>query len=586
MTETHDDLTQYRQRREREMSSLYATARSLTALGELDEVLTSIVRHAHELIGTDFTYLSVFDDEGNLTLKASEGTISSAFKSARVPANTGIGARVVESGSAQWVSNYVDDVALHHDEAFDSVVMTEGLKALLGVPLLVNARVIGILYAADRTERPFEPDEVALLSAFADHAAIALENARLYDESRAAVQRLQDAYETIEQQVTTMERSAAVHEALTAAVLTGGGPGDVAQILVGHMGGNVTILDRGDDIVVSRYASEDEEFDLQFPVDAMREARRTGRCAGYIDAGGDHHNIAAMLAGDSYLGSLVFSRKQEPHPVDVRTMERSAQIMGLLTLKQDAVMEAEERVSGELLTEILTSTAIGDGQRGRAEARGIDVDRLDALVVVQAPTKRAADVARRMHAMSSDWKGIAGEHHGFGTMLIRAGDTDLAVTAIHRRLRAELGVAVTVVAETVSEGDWARGFALASRCCAIMQALGHGDRAATTEHYGMYALVFDSARDRDLDRFLSDTLGPLLEYDRRRSTDLVATVVGYFAHSGNLTQTAKALHVHMNTLLKRLDRVRVLLGEDWKDPETALRLHLACRLHELRESLV
>ena len=64
------DLAAYRVRRERELSSLYATARSLTALGEIDAVLESIVRHAHELIGTDFTYLSLLTPEGGLMLKA------------------------------------------------------------------------------------------------------------------------------------------------------------------------------------------------------------------------------------------------------------------------------------------------------------------------------------------------------------------------------------------------------------------------------------------------------------------------------------------------------------------------------------
>src|SRR5688572_5416959 len=53
------DLASYRIRRERELGALYATARSLTALGELDAVLESIVREAHELVGTDFTYLSL-----------------------------------------------------------------------------------------------------------------------------------------------------------------------------------------------------------------------------------------------------------------------------------------------------------------------------------------------------------------------------------------------------------------------------------------------------------------------------------------------------------------------------------------------
>jgi hypothetical protein len=59
------DLASYRIRRGRELSSLYATARSLTALGELDAVLDSIVREAHELMGTDFTYLSLLGGTAN-----------------------------------------------------------------------------------------------------------------------------------------------------------------------------------------------------------------------------------------------------------------------------------------------------------------------------------------------------------------------------------------------------------------------------------------------------------------------------------------------------------------------------------------
>lgn len=182
----HGELVSYRLRRERELSSLYATARSLAALGEVGEVLATIVRHAHELIGSDIAYLSLLDAEGNLKLSASAGTISHEFSTAWMPPGGGLGARVIESRAPFWVSNYREAQVLSHRPVFDSLVPDEGLVALLGVPLLVGERVVGVLFAADRTERPFEKDEVALLSAFADHAAIALDNARLYEESRVS----------------------------------------------------------------------------------------------------------------------------------------------------------------------------------------------------------------------------------------------------------------------------------------------------------------------------------------------------------------------------------------------------------------
>ncbi|MGW4286839.1 GAF domain-containing protein [Streptomyces sp. NPDC004673] len=346
------ELAAYRLRRERELSSLYATARSLTVLGEVDVVLPAIVREAHELIGSDFVYLSLRDADGVLALSAAAGTISPEFSSARMPAGAGLGGWVIETRAPVWVSDYRHADGFHRDPVFDRLVSDEGLVALLGVPLLVGDRVIGVLFAADRTERPFEKDEVALLSAFADHAAIALNNARLYDESRVALQRLQDAYRVIEDQVATMELAAAVHEALTHVVLTGGGPGDIAQSLVEHLRGVVTIRDRDDEVVATRSSGAGTTAaDPALERELLERARRTGRCVHGRGDDGTVLSVAAIQAGGSHLGSLSLRRRARTESADVRMLERSAQITGLLVLLRDARVEAEERVRGELLTE-------------------------------------------------------------------------------------------------------------------------------------------------------------------------------------------------------------------------------------------
>ncbi|MYS16170.1 GAF domain-containing protein [Streptomyces sp. SID4982] len=582
----HGELAAYRLRRERELSSLYATARSLTVLGEVDVVLPSIVREAHELIGSDFVYLSLLDTDGDLTLSASAGTISPQFSSARMPAGAGLGGSVIEARAPVWVSDYRQADGFHRHRDFDLLVAREGLVALLGVPLLVGDRVIGVLFAADRTERPFEKDEVALLSAFADHAAIALNNARLYDESRVALQRLQDAYRVIEDQVATMERAAAVHEALTHVVLTGGGPGDIAQSLVDHLEGVVTIRDRDDEVVATRSpGSAAAGDDPRLERELLEEARRTGRCVHGEGADGTVLSVAAIRAGGSHLGSLSLRRRAVTESADVRMLERSAQITGLLALMRDARVEAEERVRGELLTELLSHPPlqpVHPALRDRALARGVDVDRLDVLVTADCPDRPTGDIVRELHASSPEWSGLAGEYLGRATMLLRTDDPEAAAGTLHHRLRRRLGTPVLAVADRITGRDRAHSFTLAQRCLDVMRCLGETDRGATTRRYAMYGLVFDPRRSQELDGFIGDSLGPLLDYDRRRSTDLVGTAAAYFAHSGNLSRTAHSLHVHTNTLLKRLDRITVLLGDDWRSADSALRLHLAVRLHQLR----
>ncbi|MDX8055898.1 helix-turn-helix domain-containing protein [Lentzea sp. BCCO 10_0798] len=545
-------------RRQRELASLYATAKSLTALGELDDVLQSIVRHAHDLMGTDFTYLSLVAD-GRLSARAAEGTISAAFLSATIPAGVGLGGKVLATRRPQWVRNYAASTLIDHDAGFDRLVGTEDLVALLGVPLVIRDEVVGALFAAYRSERSFHAGEIALLSAFADHAAVALDNARLYEESRTALQDLQVAYRRIEEHVAVVERAQAIHEALTGVVLEGGTPDDVAQLLAEQLGGTVTVLDA--------------------------PGHRSGRVTTSVEDG-VARSVAPIQAGDSRLGALAWSRPAGPgvsEDMDLRTLERATHILGLLILKERAVAEASERLSGELLTELLVGgPGISPAPRARTRARGIDADRLNLVLVADSASLSSADLLRHLHDIARDRAGLAGEHLGRATMIVPSSDDDRTVEEVHKRLRRSLGGPVAVVGERAAGHDWSRAFSLTSRCAAVMRAIGHTDRGVTTGRYALFAMVFDADRARELDRFLSTSVGPLADYDQRRGTDLVGTLSAYYDHRANVAATARALHVHVNTLLKRLDRVSDVLGADWRT-ENDLELQLGLRLHRLRD---
>lgn len=86
----------------------------------------------------------------------------------------------------------------------------------------------------------------------------------------------------------------------------------------------------------------------------------------------------------------------------------------------------------------------------------------------------------------------------------------------------------------------------------------------------------------DVDAYVRGVLGPVLDYDARRGSDLLATVEAYFAAGASPSRAARSLHVHVNTVAQRLDRVAALLGSDWAEPARALELQLALRLHRLR----
>lgn len=544
-----------RRGRERELASLYATARSLTALGDVDDVLGSIVRHAFDLIGTDITYLSLLDPDGSLAITASQGTISARFRAAQIPPGAGLGGQVIATRTAHWVEDYASATELTHDPAFDDLLSDEGMAALLGVPLLVRGDVVGVLFAADRSKRRFRTDEIALLTAFADHAAVALDNARLYERSRDSLGRLREAYRTIEVQVAQMERAQAVHEALTGAVLAGGGPQVVASELADQMGGGVTIVDREGVLLAE-----------------AGEGRR------------GQSSSMSIRAGDSVLGTLAWAHVGEIGDADIRSLELAAHVVGLLMLKENAAADAADRFSGELMTElILAGPRMDDAQRSRARARGIDLSALDVVVAVECEGMTAGHLVRHLRVLAGEHSGLAGEHLGRAALLaaVPAGnDLESFAQSLHRRLRSELGRPVIVITEQVRADDWSRAFRLATGCLSVARNVGVGDLGAATQRFALYALVFDDERGDELEGFLHDTLGPLLRYDQQRSTELVATLTAYFGHDGNMRRTAQALHIHLNTLLKRLERVTTVLGHDWRAVDD-LHLRLAVRLREL-----
>ncbi|WP_405534315.1 GAF domain-containing protein [Streptomyces sp. NBC_00075] len=597
MDSTADELLERQRRRERELSSLYATARSLTVLRGVEEVLASVVGHAHDLIGTDLAYLAVLEEDGAyLRVRATAGTVTPGFaERTHGPAHVGIAGRVATTRAPYWASDYLASTEIVHHPGIDSSIEAEGIVSMLGVPLIAGGRFLGTLIAANRQERPFVRDDVALLSAFGDHAAVALENARLYDESRRALHALETAYATI-------EAAEAVHEALTRVVLAGGDVGAVADLVVDTLGGGVLVLDHAQRVLVARGEPADEgEAQVrehavlsasppmaEAVAPGIEESRRSGRCVTVERGDTLRHTVAAVVVGATHMGALVLSRHGDPDPVEARILERAAQTAALLTLTQDAVVRAEERVRGELLTQLLTAPRPFSTELAlRARARHIEPGHLDTVLVVDAAKDRLGDTTRLLHGLAQEYDGLAGEHLGVPVALIRAQDATAAATSVHQRLRHVLDTPALVCAAPVRPGAEPLGgsVTLASRCCRVLRGIGVRDGGTTTERLAMYTVLFDPDRDQDLGAFLDDSLGQLLAHDTERGTDLLGTLTAYFASSRNLAATARALHIHTNTLLKRIERIGGLLGPEWQQPDNALRLQLAVHLHELAQRI-
>ena len=87
-----------------------------------------------------------------------------------------------------------------------------------------------------------------------------------------------------------------------------------------------------------------------------------------------------------------------------------------------------------------------------------------------------------------------------------------------------------------------------------------------------------------VERFVTQMLGPLIEYDERRKGELVKTLGSYFDADGSVKAAGEALFAHPHTVTYRLKQVEKLTGWSLRDPEDKLRLQLALRAYRLSEA--
>ncbi|GHF18186.1 hypothetical protein GCM10014715_86480 [Streptomyces spiralis] len=586
-------LRQHR-RRETELTALFDTAGDLAALRDLDAVLRSIVRRARMLLGTDTAYLTLPDEEaGDTYMRVTDGSVSELFQNLRLQLGEGLGGLVAQTARPYASPDYRTDERFVHTGSIDAGVLDEGLVAILGVPLLLGSgsggQVIGALFAADRTPRTFAPDEVALLCSLADHAAIAIDTAKAMADARAALADLAEANAVIREHSAAMQRAEESHDRLTDLVLRGGDISDVAAAVAALLKGDVAVHDGSGWPLTAigehggRSPKGTEDTGGPQEAAALVEAAKSSRAAAHA-VFRDGRWVCAVLAGQELLGCLVLYGRPDLDGPDRRLFERSSVVTSLLLLLRRSVAETENRVRGDLITDLLTAPDRDPaGLVARGRHLGIDLARPHILLVA-----RTGDAARERLADAGvqylfGCGGVSAEHDGAVVLLLPCDGTGPgeAARAAAGQLGQLIGVPVTVAGAGPAAGPRAIADAHAEglRCLRALHVLGRAGHGAGVAELGFLGVLLGDGHD--VDGFVTATLGPLLEYDAQRGTQLVRTLRAYFGCGGSLTRAKEELHVHVNTVVQRLDRIQALLGPDWNTPEQTLELQLALRLHLL-----
>jgi GAF domain-containing protein len=562
----HEQMARQRSR-EAELSALNETARDLTAIRDLDAILAAIVRRARLLLHADMTYLSLNDEqEGASYMKVTDGALTPEFRKLRLPLGTGLLGLVAQSGEPYFTEDYQADERFVHRDYIDDAVAGEQIRAILGVPLTVEGTVIGALLAVHRSVRPFPAAEVALLTSFAAHAAVALENARLFEQADAAVAAADEANAQLRARSEATERAAHAHDLLTDVLLHGGGVVEVADVLAQVLGGRLSVFDdEGRTLAGDGSVTKDVET-------AIAEARASGRCVN-TEAGAW---VAVATAREEHLGTIVMTGVENLDRPERRTLERAALVVALVLLFGRSEAEAESKVRGELLVDLVSGRDLDATLlRERARQQGADLDADLAIAVAEPATDHQG--ARVVASLARDLRGIGGVHQRQIVVVAPADPLELGEILRGRFDGITVGVAACSGGVERIPSAWRE----ARQSLAALVRLGRTGDVSDPAGLGLARLVLGKNGPDELEAFITGTLGPVIDYDAERDTRLIETLDAWFAAGGG-RDTADRLHVHPNTVAQRLERIGQLLGDTWREPSRRLDVQTALMMLKLR----
>ena len=182
---------------------------------ELEEVLRIVMDNIVRLTGAERGFLMLRDAKGEMVTQVARHWSQESIKSGEAATSRTVVQRVIETGEAIVTTNAQDD------QRFSSTasVVALNLRSILCVPLKVKNELIGVLYTDNRIRTgTFSEGERDLLAAFANQAAVAIENARLFTSLRHTLEEvtaLKNLMDNVFYSITSGVITADAHDQIT-----------------------------------------------------------------------------------------------------------------------------------------------------------------------------------------------------------------------------------------------------------------------------------------------------------------------------------------------------------------------------------
>ena len=309
--------------------------------------------------------------------------------------------------------------------------------------------------------------------------------------------------------------------------------------------------------------------------------------------GGLERLIAPIVVGDVARGYLTAIGMQgELDQTDRLVVEQGALVCAIEMARAKAVRETEKRLHGDLLSALLHQNLSARDAHLWAQNMGLDLEKQHTAVRMAwegpSPTLRRletlvnGEVARSKSPVIVS--SLSGEVIGFCETPREAGKPATAIALAQSVIDLagkefpDAVIRCGVGTPAADLGAWQLSFRQAGQVLDMARRLNERKPLYYMD-LSVYRLLLEFEDNPEMKAFLQETLGPILNHEN--ADEFLATLEEFFAHNGNLSQTAEALFIHRNTLTYRMERMTLISRLDLDNPDTRLAVQLALSIRRM-----
>jgi DNA-binding PucR family transcriptional regulator len=432
-------------------------------------------------------------------------------------------------------------------------------------------------------------EEKFLLTVLAQLCGTVISKAQLFAAERAGKLEMAELNARLESTVNTLTKVMDTHRQLNEVAASDRGEEGIAEVLFRLTGLPVIVQDAHGNVRASagdvgadllNKESPEARKDLIRVLATLRQA--VYRRGAWMVLANPHIDVRGVIA--------MLDPEKRATDSDLAALEYAATVLSMELARLRSIAEIELRTHRDFAEELLAG-AEETSVKGTAHALGYDAQRPHRAIIVTA--------ARRGRINDTFLRTVNRQVRSFDMASLVVGRSDQVIVMAYRDVNwADLQAAIdlelpkescrlAIGSQYPNAWEIHHSYREAQFVADLSGSITSNftEPVLTFEDLGIYRILSSVTNLTEVERFMKEKLGSLIEYDQDHKSNLVLTLARYFDCGCKYDETAERMCIHRSTLKYRLQRIRELTGYNLTDGSTRFDLHLATRIWLTLEAL-